>query len=103
MKNSNDTKLWTTICFAIALAITDDLTANEQNAIGNWFVLLGQVLCTTAAIQQDIEEKIKGVTININSKQAKSGGHPFTENYIDVETLKRTIKKVEEELNNIKK
>ena len=101
MKNANDTKLWTTICFIIAMAITDDLTANEQNAIGNWLILLGQVLCTTGALQQEIEEKLKGVTININSKQAKQNNSPFTENYIDIETLKRTIQKVEEQLNNL--
>ena len=101
MRTANDTKLWTTICFIIAMSITDDLTANEQNAIGNWFMLLGQILCTTGALQQEIEEKIKGVTININSKQAKQNNSPFTENYIDIETLKRTIKKVEEQLKNI--
>ena len=101
MKNANDTKLWTTICFIIAMAITDDLTANEQNAIGNWFVLLGQVLCTTGALQQELEEKLKGVTIHINSKQAKQNNNPFTKNYIDIETLKRTIQKVEEQLNNL--
>lgn len=101
MRTANDAKLWTTICFIIALSITDDLTANEQNAIGNWFMLLGQILCTTGALQQEIEEKIKGVTININSKQAKQNNSPFTENYIDIETLKRTVKKVEEQLKNI--
>lgn len=83
------------------MSITDDLTANEQNAIGNWFMLLGQILCTTGALQQEIEEKIKGVTININSKQAKQNNSPFTENYIDIETLKRTVQKVEEQLKNI--
>ena len=61
MRTAKDTKLWTTICFIIALSITDDLTANEQNAIGNWFMLLGQILCTTGALQQEIEKKIKGV------------------------------------------
>lgn len=101
MRTANDAKLWTTICFIIALSITDDLTANEQNAIGNWFMLLGQILCTTGALQQEIEKKIKGVTININSKQAKQNNSPFTENYIDIETLKRTVQKVEEQLKNI--
>lgn len=102
MKSAKDAKLFTTICFAIAMAITDDLTANEQNAIGNWFVLLGQVLCTTGSLQLEIEEKIKGVSININSKEAKNNNNPFTENYIDIQTLKKTIKKVEEQLNNLK-
>ena len=101
MRTANDAKLWTTICFIIAMSITDDLTANEQNAIGNWFMLLGQILCTTGALQQEIAEKIKGVTININSKQAKQNNSPFTENYIDIETLKRTVQKVEEQLKNI--
>ena len=64
-------------------------------------MLLGQILCTTGALQQEIEEKIKGVTININSKQAKQNNSPYTENYIDIETLKRTVQKVEEQLKNI--
>ena len=64
-------------------------------------MFLGQILCTTGALQQEIEDKIKGAPININSKQAKQNNSPFTENYIDIETLKRTIKKVEEQLKNI--
>ena len=57
MRTANDAKLWTTICFIIALSITDDLTANEQNALGNWLMLVAQVLCTNAFYKQVLSER----------------------------------------------
>ena len=37
----------------------------------------------------------------VRYEQAKQNNSPFTENYIDIETLKRTVQKVEEQLKNI--
>lgn len=83
------------LAFIVGLALVDDFTANEQNAIGNWLFLVGQVLQTNAAIQQDVEEKLKGITVNINSKEAKKGNSPFTNYYIDINILKDLIKTVD--------
>ena len=32
----------------VGYLLIDDLTANEQNALGNWLMLTAQVLCTNA-------------------------------------------------------
>ena len=85
MKNANDTKLWTTICFIIAMAITDDLTANEQNALGNWLMLTAQVLCTNALYKQVEAERRNGP------------------NNINVETLEKMIYALKKELEELKK
>lgn len=75
-----DPKIYTISAFAIGLALIDNFTANEQNAIGNWFITIGQTLENSAAWQQVIEERVEGNTININSKEAKEGGSPYMNN-----------------------
>lgn len=66
------------IAVTIAILLVDDLNANEQNSLGNWFMLLGQYLETNAAQQQLIESRIENNNININSQKSKNGGGPFT-------------------------
>lgn len=41
----------------IAFILIDDTTAKEQNALGNWFMLLGQTLCTNSTHRQTLEER----------------------------------------------
>lgn len=77
---SLDPKLYTISAFAIGLALIDNFTANEQNAIGNWFITIGQTLENSAAWQLVVEERIQGNTININSREAKEGGSPYMNN-----------------------
>ena len=36
----------------VGYLLIDDLTANEQNALGNWLMLTAQVLCTNAFYKQ---------------------------------------------------
>lgn len=64
----------------VGYALIGNYSAIEQNAIGNWLMLVGQLLETNAAFQQAIEESHKGNTFNINSKQYKNGGSPFMNN-----------------------
>lgn len=98
------------IAVAIGIVLVGDLNANEQNSLGNWFLLLGQYLATNAAQQQLIEARIENNNININSKKSKSGGGPFTSNNNvsnqtqrgEVDFLLDAIDKIYEELNNIK-
>lgn len=98
------------LAIAIGLVLVGDLNANEQNSLGNWFLLLGQYLATNAAQQQLIEARIENNNININSKKSKSGNGPFTTDSNksnqsqrnEVEFLLDAIDKIYEELNNIK-
>lgn len=80
MKNfppSLDPTVYTLSAVFIGLALIDNFTANEQNAIGNWFITIGQTLENNSAWQQVLEERIAGKSININSEQSKSGGSPY--------------------------
>ena len=51
----------------VGYLLIDDLTANEQNALGNWLMLAAQVLSTNAfykQVQQEHSEKTVGVISN---------------------------------------
>lgn len=64
----------------VGYLLIDDLTANEQNALGNWLMLTAQVLCTNAfykQVQTEREENMnnsfnKEDTINIMEKMIKA-------------------------------
>ena len=84
-------RLSTSISFILGLLLVDNLTAPEQNMLGNWIILLGQTILTNAASQNIIEGRIKGGIININSKEVKCLYNPPVN---DIETIKRIIKQV---------
>lgn len=78
-------KMSTLSAVAIGYLLLDDTTANEQNALGNWLMLIAQMLCTNAYFVQLKEEK--------ESKNDK-------ENTIYL--LEKIIKAIEKEINNLK-
>lgn len=45
-------KLFSFSAVAVGYFLIDDLTANEQKALGNWLMLTAQVLCTNAYYKQ---------------------------------------------------
>lgn len=51
-------KLFSLSAIAVGYLLLDDLTANEQNALGNWLMLTAQVLCTNAFYKQVQAERI---------------------------------------------
>ena len=50
-------KLFSASAVVVGFILIDDLTANEQNALGNWLMLTAQVLCTNAFYKQVVEER----------------------------------------------
>ena len=54
-------KTYTLSAAIVGFLLIDDTTANEQNALGNWLMLIAQVLCTNAYFLQ-----LKNQNININ-------------------------------------
>ena len=44
-----ESKTLTTIAFVIGLALIDNLSSTEQNAVGNWIMLIAQTLCTNGS------------------------------------------------------
>lgn len=49
-----DADTFTLSSMIIGYALIDDLSPAEQNSVGNWFMMVGQVLCTHSAQQQVI-------------------------------------------------
>ena len=78
-------KLFTLSAVALGYLLIDDLTANEQNALGNWLMLTAQVLCTNALYKQVEAERRNGP------------------NNINVETLEKMIYVLKKELEELKK
>lgn len=52
-------KLFTGSAILVGYLLIDDTTANEQNALGNWLMLMAQVLCTNAYYKQVMDERNK--------------------------------------------
>ena len=78
-------KLFTLSAVALGYLLIDDLTANEQNALGNWLMLTAQVLCTNSLYKQVEAERRNGP------------------NNINIETLEKMIYALKKELEELKK
>lgn len=83
----------------VGVLLVDDSTPNEQNALGNWLMLVSQYLCTNAAYGQLLQSRIQTPgSFNENNSQDK--------NISDEETLQMLMKMVNalnKEITEIKK
>ena len=59
-----DPKIFSLSAVVVGYLLIDDLTANEQNALGNWLMLVAQVLCTNAFYKQVLSERKIKSSIN---------------------------------------
>ncbi len=84
-------KVSSAICLLIGYLLMDDLTSNEQNVLGNWLMLISQLLITTSASQALIERRVQGPVMNINSKEVKSLYNPIKYN---IETLREILNEI---------
>ena len=74
---------------AVGYLLLDDLSASEQNALGNWLMLTAQVLCTNAFYKQVQQER---------QSQKKT----LPNNSSEVEILEKMLRALEKEINNLK-
>jgi len=89
-------KIFSLSAVAVGYILLDDATAREQNALGNWLMLVAQLLCTNAFYRQVREER--GLeNQNINNVREKSQKEET------IEMLEKLLKAIEEELKTIKK
>ena len=79
-----DPHTFSIIAVVVGYASVGNYTANEQNSIGNWLILVGQYMLTHAAQQQLIE------------------GRKTQNNQNDVELIIDALKKMKDELEKIK-
>lgn len=84
-------KLFSFSAVAVGYLLIDDLTANEQNALGNWLMLVAQVLCTNAYYKQVQTER------NIFSE------NNYNSSIETIELLKKMIFALNKEIDEIKK
>lgn len=102
----------------VGYLLIDDLTANEQNALGNWLMLVAQVLSTNAFYKQVMTERgLDNNTNNVNNPnnnninnnnsafQFKSNtkNHYNNEETNTLVILEKMIKALQTEVDNIKK
>ena len=77
-----------TSAFLIGLILSQKLSLEEQDSIGNWLQLVGLTMQTYASQQITIDAS------KIDNKAKSNDGS-------DIEKLKKTIKDIEEELDKI--
>lgn len=81
-------KTFSASAIIVGYLLIDDLTANEQNALGNWLMLTAQVLCTNAYYKQVQQER------NITPEKSKEKQ--------EIDMLQQLVNALEKELNNLK-
>ncbi len=59
-------KLFSLSAVIVGYLLIDDMTSNEQNALGNWLMLAAQVISTNAFYKQVLTER--GVTQEYNKE-----------------------------------
>lgn len=86
--NNIDAKLLTLSAVIIGFVLIDELNSTEQNALGNWFMLIGQVLCTNGS--ENFRRDYQG---NFNNKNNNNNNTKDILNKVN-DTIKRTIDKL---------
>ena len=81
-------KTFSASAIIVGYLLIDNLTANEQNALGNWLMLTAQVLCTNAYYKQVQQER------NIAPEKSKAKQ--------EIDMLQQLLNALEKELNNLK-
>ncbi len=81
-------KTFSASAIIVGYLLIDDLTTNEQNALGNWLMLTAQVLCTNAYYKQVQQER------NIVPEKSKEKQ--------EIDMLQQLLNALEKELNNLK-
>ena len=62
-------KLFSLSAVVVGYILIDDMTANEQNAVGNWIMLIAQTLCTNGSYT--FNKEWKGHINNSNTPVTK--------------------------------
>lgn len=83
-----DPKLFSFSAVIVGYLLIDDMTASEQNALGNWLMLTAQVISTNAFYRQVLEER--------------ENNNNMTKEDI-IKMLNKLIKAVSEGINNLDK
>ena len=87
------------------IIVEGDYTANELNSIGNWIILVGQFMLTTAAQQQLINGRYQnnnGSRIRSNANNHSANNKQYS-TYEQLQQLANYLKKLEEKIEEMLK
>ncbi len=79
---------FSTSAFLLGLLLCDGLTPAEQNALGSWFMLIGQTITTNASQQQLLNNR-------------KKLSNDYNSHVINDNNLKQSAENIKKEVNNI--
>lgn len=96
-------KLFSLSAVVVGYLLIDDATANEQNAMGNWLMLVAQVLSTNAFFRQVRQERGLENYNSTESGKTKSSVNEELNNKDMVAMLEKMIKAMQKEINDLKK
>ncbi len=94
-------KLFSFSAIAVGYLLIDDATAREQNALGNWLMLVAQVLSTNAFYRQVMQER--GLEEEKATESGKKRINKTRNNEETIIMIEKMIKALEKELEELKK
>lgn len=99
-------KVFSGSAVAVGYLLIENLTANEQNALGNWLMLAAQVLCTNAFYQQVQQERNQNNSATNYQNRENSFSSANTNNYAqdsdaEIEMLKKFVSALQKEIQDL--
>lgn len=94
-------KLFSLSAVAIGYILIDDSTANEQNALGNWLMLIAQVLSTNAFYRAVMQER--GLEPRESTETGRNNSYTFNNQYNNSNNNSYNQKDYNETLRMLKK
>ncbi|MCX4248659.1 MAG: hypothetical protein OSJ65_02710 [Bacilli bacterium] len=99
-----NSKTYTLAALIIGYILIEELTVDDQNAVGNWLMTIGQVLDGNAAIAQAIQNKIDASQNNNNNGNNVNNEaiiNCIKEDKKTINELREMIKKIEKRLDEL--
>lgn len=105
-------KLFSLSAVVVGYILIDDTTANEQNALGNWLMLVAQVLSTNAFYRAVMQERglepVGSTETGRNNADTFSGSYgqsanDGSDNEETLAMLEKMVRAMQTEIDNIKK
>ncbi len=93
-------QLFTLSAVVVGFLLVDDATPNEQNALGNWLMLVSQYLCTNAAYGQLLQSKTQ-TPGSFRENNQTSNSNPTNEETMNM--LIKMVNALNQEIDEIKK
>ncbi len=96
-------QLFTLSAVVVGFLLVDDATPNEQNALGNWLMLVSQYLCTSAVYGQLKQSRNQPSISSTPGSFRENNTQNEPTNEETIEMLKKMVNAINKEIEEIKK